>query len=85
MQIQIARTNLETADRALTVNAAELAAAREYYRLTERRYREGQALQIELTDARTQLTAAELKQNVAKFTILLRGVELERAAATYAF
>ena len=85
LQIQIAQTNLETAQRALKVNEAELNAAREYYRLTDRRYREGQILQLELTDARTTLTAAELKQSLAQYAILLKMVELERAVAGYDF
>ena len=83
LQIQMAQTNLETAQHALKVNKAELNAAREYYRLTDRRYREGQVLQLELTDARTVLTAAELKQSLAQYTILLKMVELERAVAGY--
>ena len=85
LQIQVAQTNLETAQKALVVNETEMQSAREYYRLMERRYREGQALQIELTDARTQLTTAELKQSVAKFNVILRGVELERAEASFKF
>ena len=83
LQIQMAQTNLETAQHALKVNEAELNAAREYYRLTDRRYREGQVLQLELTDARTVLTAAELKQSLAQYTILLKMVELERVVAGY--
>ena len=83
LQIQIAKTNLETARKALIVNESEMQTAREYYRLTERRYREGQALQIELTDAQTQMTLAELKRSVAEYTILLRGIELERAEGSY--
>ena len=63
----------------------EMQSAREYYRLMERRYREGQALQIELTDARTQLTAAEQKQSLALFNVILRGVELERAEDSFKF
>ncbi len=83
LQTQIAQTNLETAQKALTVNEAEVTAAREYYRLTDKRYREGQALQIELTDARTQMTAAELKQSWARYAVLLKMVELERAIGGY--
>jgi outer membrane protein len=85
LQIRLAQTNLTTAQQALKVNAAELSSLREYYRLTERRYREGQALQIELTDARTQLTTAELKRSLAEYTILLKMVELERADASFQF
>ncbi len=85
LQINVARTNLQTARVALIANEAELKSANEYYRLTERRWREGQALQIELIDARTQLTAAELKQNLSRYKILLADVELERAEGTYNF
>lgn len=83
LQIDIASTNLATARAALNVNTAELTAAKEYYRLTERRYREGQALQLELTDAQTQMTTAELKRSLAHYTVLLKIVELERATAAY--
>ena len=83
LQIQIAQTNLATAKEAFKVNDAELISSKEYYRLTERRYREGQALQIEVVDARTQMTAAELKRSLAQFTVLMRAIELERAEASY--
>lgn len=83
LQIQIAQTNLETAQRALKVHEAELTAAREYFRFTDRRYREGQVLQLELTDARTLMTAAELKQSLAQYTILLKMIDLERAVGGY--
>jgi outer membrane protein len=83
LQIQVAKTNLETAHEAFKVNDAELISSKEYYRLTERRYREGQALQIEVVDARTQMTTAELKRSLAQFTVLMREIELERADAGY--
>ena len=83
LQIQIARTNLATAQEAFKVNDAELAYADEYYRLTDRRYKEGAALQIELIDARTQKTSAELKRSLSHFAVLQRLIELERAEASY--
>ena len=85
LQIQIAKTNLETSYQAFKVNDAELISAKEYYRLTERRYREGQALQIEVVDARTQMTTAELKRSLSQFTVLMREIELERADAGFRF
>jgi outer membrane protein len=85
LQIQVAKTNLATAFEAFKVNDAELISAKEYYRLTERRYKEGQALQIEVVDARTQMTTAELKRSLAQFTVLMREIELERADAGYKF
>ena len=83
LQIQTAQTNLETAKEQFRVNDAELAYASEYYRLTDKRYAAGSALQIELVDARTQKTAAELKRSIAHFTVLQRLIELERAEASY--
>jgi outer membrane protein len=83
LQIQVAQTNFNTAKEALKVNDAEKTSSAEYYRLTERRFREGQALQIELVDARTQMTMAELKRSLAHFTVLMRMIELERAEASY--
>jgi outer membrane protein len=83
LQIQVAKTNLETALEAFKVNDAELISAKEYYRLTDRRYKEGQALQIEVVDARTQMTTAELKRSLAQFTVSMREIELERATASY--
>ncbi len=85
LQIRVSRTNLETAREAFKMNDAELTATKEYYRLIERRFREGQALQIEVVDARTQMTMAELKRSLAQFTVLMREVELERAEAGYKF
>jgi outer membrane protein len=85
LQIQVSKTNLATAQEAFKVNDAELISAKEYYRLTERRYREGQALQIELVDARTQITNAELKRSLSEYTVLMREIELERAEASYKF
>ncbi len=85
LQIQIAKTNRATAFEAFKVNDAELVFSKEYYRLTERRYREGQALQIEVVDARTQMTTAELKRSLSHFTVLMREIELERAEAGYKF
>jgi outer membrane protein len=83
LQVQVAKTNFITAKEALKVNDAEKTSSSEYYRLTERRFREGQALQIELVDARTQMTMADLKRSLAHFTVLMRMIELERAAAEY--
>jgi outer membrane protein len=85
LQIRVSRTNLETSREAFKMNDAELTATKEYYRLIERRFREGQALQIEVVDARTQMTTTELKRSLAQFAVLTREVELERAEAGYKF
>lgn len=79
LQIAVAETNLQTAQKATESAANTLQYAREYYRLTDRRYREGQALQIELIDARTQLTEAELQQSLQTANSYIKLFELEYA------
>jgi outer membrane protein TolC len=71
---QIAREALVSAD-------ARLAAARSAFRLVDRRYTEGAASHLEWSDARSQLTAAELNRLLTRYTLAARAVDLERAAA----
>lgn len=59
--------------------------AREAYRLAERRFNEGQALQIELIDARTQLTNSEIRYSLGRLAVLNRAADLERVTASYKF
>ncbi len=77
--------NYNSALEALAALADETSSAREAYRLTERRFDEGQALQVELIDARTQLTNAEIHYSLGRLAVLLRAADLERTTASYAF
>jgi outer membrane protein TolC len=70
----VAQTAIATAD-------DRLAAARRTFELVRRRYEEGAASPIELVDARTSLTSAELNRVVTAYQYALRYVDLERAAA----
>ena len=70
---------------ALSSLSDEVESAKETYRLTERRFAEGQALQIELIDARTQMTSAELRYSLGQLTVLSRAADLERVTASYKF
>jgi len=63
----------------------EVSSARETYRLAERRFNEGQALQIELVDARTQMTGAELRYSLGRLNVLNKAADLERVTASYKF
>jgi outer membrane protein TolC len=83
LEVQTTTNNYYSAQEALRSLAVEVSSARETYRFTERRYKEGQALQIELIDSRTQLTSAELRYSVAGLTVLNRAAELERVTAGY--
>src|SRR5690606_32077060 len=70
----VARGAIETA-------GDRLESARRAYELVRRRHEEGVASLIELIDARTALTGAELNRSLTEYRYAMRLVELERAAA----
>jgi outer membrane protein TolC len=70
----VAHTAIATAD-------DRLEAARRTFQLVRRRYEEGVASPIELVDARTAFTAAELNRVVTAYQYAIHYVDLERAAA----
>lgn len=85
LQAQTSYNNYRSAVQTLQSLQDEVYSTTETYRLTERRFREGQALQIELIDARTQLTNAQLRYSLAQLAALTRSAELEYATASYKF
>jgi len=85
LEQQTAANNYHSALQALRALADETESAREAYRLAERRFNEGQALQVELIDARTQMTNAEIRYSLGRLAVLNRAADLERATATYKF
>lgn len=85
LQVRTSMNNYRSAIQTLEALNDEVQSATETYRFAERRFREGQALQIELIDARTQLTSAELNYSLAQLAVLTRAAELERATASYKF
>lgn len=82
LQAQMAANSYRAALDIFQNQTPQVAAAQRYYRDVLRRYKEGQANYIELLDARTDLTTAELQLSLAKTAIWLRWVELERALAS---
>jgi outer membrane protein TolC len=66
---------------AIATAASRLDAASRTFELVRRRYEEGVASPVELVDARTALTAAQLNRVVTAYGFALRYVDLERAAA----
>ena len=74
--VQVARRSLQTAE-------ARVRAARESFRITNRRAEEGRANQVTFLDARTALTDAELNRSITRFDLLTRLAELEYATARY--
>jgi len=85
LQVQTAQNNYRSALQLLQSRRDEVQSSAETYRLAERRYREGQALQLELIDARTQLTNAQIQYSLAQLAALTRAAELEYATASYKF
>jgi len=77
--------NYRSAQEALRSLSDGVNSAREAYRLAERRFNEGQALQIELIDARTQLTNSEIRYSLGRLAVLNRAADLERVNASYKF
>jgi outer membrane protein len=85
LQVRTTTNNYRSAIQTLQARVDEVQSAQETYRFAERRFREGQALQIELIDARTQLTNAQLNYSLAQLAVLTRAAELERVTAAYKF
>lgn len=85
LQARTVTNDYYSAVEALQPLSDEVSSARETYRLTEKRFNEGQALQIELVDARTQMTGAEIRYSLGGLTVLNRAAELERVTAAYKF
>jgi outer membrane protein len=85
LQVRTTGNDYSSALEALSSLADEVESARETYRLTERRFAEGQALQIELVDARTQMTGAEIRYSLGQLTVLSKAADLERVTASYKF
>ena len=77
--------NYNSAKESLRSLTDAVSSAREAYRLAERRFNEGQALQIELIDARTQMTNSELRYSQGRLSLLNKAADLERITASYKF
>jgi outer membrane protein len=85
LEQETATNNYHSALEALRSLSDGVSSAREAYRLAERRFNEGQALQIELIDARTQLTNSDIRYSLGRLSVLNRAADLERVNASYKF
>jgi outer membrane protein len=83
LQLTTAYNTYQAALKALQSSNDEVISTREVYRLMQSRYIQGSALQIELIDARSAMTNAELKYSLAQLAVLNKAAELERVMATY--
>ncbi|MFT4032728.1 MAG: TolC family protein [Siphonobacter sp.] len=83
LQVFTARNAVRSAQETYKSRELQAETARRYYRDIFRRYKENSATFIELLDAQTQITSAELQATIARYDIWLRLTELERATAAY--
>ncbi len=83
LQVTTAYNSYLASAEALQNSNDEVLSTKEAYRLTDKKFREGQALQIELIDARAEMTNAEIKYSLAQLAVLNKTAELERATASY--
>lgn len=83
LQLQLAQNNLETSVKAESANQSSLISSKEYYKLINRQYAEGQKSMLDLLDARNQLTNSQINFTVSHFETMVRQAELERATAGY--
>ena len=68
----------QEAQEVFQLRAAELASARENFRITAGKYRQNQVLLVEYNDARTQLTSAQLNESIARYNIKIAKANLHR-------
>ena len=80
--LQSARTGYLADRAAYEQYDARLEAERRSYRETFRRYQEGQANHLELTDARNRVTSARLQQNIARFDLWRQWAGIQRLTSS---
>ncbi len=83
LQVTTAYNEYQSALTAMHNATDEVTSTHEAYRLTNSRYLQGQALQIELIDARTQMTNADITASLAQLAVVNKEAELERVTASY--
>jgi len=81
LDVRTAFDAVAVARQGLAAATARVDAARRAFQMVDRRFNEGLASHLEWADARSQLTAAELNLVMSRYSLVARGVDLERAAA----
>jgi outer membrane protein TolC len=81
LEVLQAWRSAETSRRAISTTAERVASARASYEVVSRKFAAGAAPPVELLDARTTLTRAEVDQVSSTYEFAIRLVELERVAA----
>lgn len=85
LQAASAYYGLEAARKRIAQAQAEMEAARQAFRLVDKKFAQGQANLLEFTNARTQMTMAEQNSSIAYFDYQAKLAVFERATASYPF
>lgn len=85
LSAEIAQSELKTAIQNYLASREQLKSAQSYFNLIEKGYQQGVNAMIEFLDARNQLTAAQLQQNLRQFEVLIASAKVERETASYSF
>ncbi|MDR6563368.1 MULTISPECIES: TolC family protein [unclassified Arcicella] len=83
LQTEMAQNSLSSSKKVFESKASQISTAERYYRDMLRRYKEGNLSFIELLDAQTQITTAQLQQSISLYDVWLKWTDLERAKASY--
>ncbi len=83
LQAELAKNSLNSAQKIYNSKASQVFTAERYYRDMMRRYKEGNLNFIELLDAQTQITTAQLQQSISLYDVWTKWIELERAKASF--
>ena len=78
LQESVAQNNLAAAQETLLTSDAQVDWTKRYFRDTQKRFKEGQAIYLEISDAHTQYLNAALQQSISTMTVWIRKAELER-------
>jgi len=78
LQVQKAESNFHSTRGQLAAANKQLESTSEAFRLVEKQYEQGMLPMIRFLDARNAMTAARVRQVVARYDLLIRRVELEK-------
>lgn len=81
ISLEVAQAYYELLEAIETLNSrqAELMNAQENFRITGKKYGQGQALLVEYNEARTNYTTAQLNQSIAKYNLKMKEASLDAA------
>jgi hypothetical protein len=83
LQSELAKNSFNSAKEIYEAKASQVSTSERYYHDMLRRYKEGNINFIELLDAQTQITTAQLQQSISLYDVWIKWVELERAKASF--